>query len=81
MKWNILFEHKEVAVTCEENLGDVKEYQNLLEPSEKLKKSNDMSQIEKNCGYCHKIGRLKDHCHWNLENPNNKLKEKKEVLV
>ncbi len=39
-----------------------------------------MSQIEKTCGYFHKISHLKDHCHWNLQNPNNKLKEK-EVLV
>jgi hypothetical protein len=46
-----------------------------------LEKSNDTSQIEKTCGYCHEIGQLKDHYHWNLENPNNKLEEMKEVLV
>jgi hypothetical protein len=38
-------------------------------------------ELKKPFGYCHKFGHLKDHCHWNLENPNNKLKEKKEVLV
>jgi hypothetical protein len=46
-----------------------------------LEKSNDISQIEKTCGYCREIGQLKDHCHWNLENPDNKLEEMKEVLV
>jgi hypothetical protein len=32
MKRDTLFEHKEVVVTCEENVGDANEYQKLLEP-------------------------------------------------
>jgi hypothetical protein len=31
-KKDTLFEHKEVAVTCEKGMGDANEYQKLLEP-------------------------------------------------
>jgi hypothetical protein len=33
------------------------------------------------CGFYHKPRHLKEHCPWNLNNPNNKLKDKKRVLV
>jgi hypothetical protein len=32
MKRDTLFEHKEVAITCEESMGNTNEYQELLEP-------------------------------------------------
>jgi hypothetical protein len=35
MKWDTLFEHKEVAVICEESMGDANEYWKLLEPPTK----------------------------------------------
>ncbi len=81
MKQDTLFEHKEYVITCEETMVDGEEYQKLLEPSKKLKKALDNIQIEKMCGFYHKPGHLKELCHWNLENLNNKLKDKKEVLV
>jgi len=31
------------------------------------------------CGFYHKLGHLKEHYHYNLENPNNKLKDQKKV--
>jgi hypothetical protein len=33
------------------------------------------------CSFCHKLRHLKEHFHWNLENPNNKLKDKNEVMM
>jgi hypothetical protein len=33
------------------------------------------------CGFYHKPRHLKECCHWNLENLNNKLKDKKKVSV
>jgi len=33
------------------------------------------------CGQCNKPRHSKECCHWNLNNPNNKLKDKKEVVV
>jgi hypothetical protein len=33
------------------------------------------------CGFYHKPRHLKECCDWILENPNNKLKDKKEVSV
>jgi len=35
MKRDTLFEHMEVAVTCEESMGDANEYQKLLKPPTK----------------------------------------------
>jgi len=32
MKKDTLFEHKEVAATCEESMGDADGYKKLLEP-------------------------------------------------
>ncbi len=32
MKCNSLFEHKEIAITCEERMGDPTKYQKLLKP-------------------------------------------------
>jgi hypothetical protein len=33
------------------------------------------------CNFYHKLGHLQECCHWNPKNPNNKLKDKKNVLV
>jgi hypothetical protein len=33
------------------------------------------------CGQCNKLGHSKEHCHSNSNNPNNKLKDKKEVAM
>jgi hypothetical protein len=38
MKWDILFLHKDVVVTCKENMGDANEYKKLLELPLKPKK-------------------------------------------
>ncbi len=81
MKQDTLFEHKESVITCEETMADGEEYWKLLEPLKKLKKTLDNIQIEKMCGFYHKPRHLKERYHWNLENPNNKLKDKIEVLV
>jgi hypothetical protein len=40
-------------------LGDVKEYQNLLEPSEKLKKSNDILELKKIVDIATKLATLR----------------------
>ncbi len=81
MKRDTLFEHKEFAVTCEEIMADGEEYRKLLEPPKKLKKALDNIWIENMCDFYHKLGHLKERCHWNPENPKNKLKDKKKVLV
>jgi hypothetical protein len=41
MKRDTLFKHKEIAITCEESMGDANEYNNLLEPSTKQKKASE----------------------------------------
>jgi hypothetical protein len=41
IKQNTLFKHKEFAVTYEETMADVKEYQKLLELPKKLEKALD----------------------------------------
>jgi hypothetical protein len=33
------------------------------------------------CDFCHKPRHLKELYHWNPNNPNNKLKERKEVSM
>ncbi len=38
MKWDILFLHKDVAMTCKENMSDTNEYEKLLEPPSTLEK-------------------------------------------
>jgi hypothetical protein len=53
----------------------------LLELLKKLEKTPDYIRIEKMCNFCHKLGHIKKCCHWNPENPNNKLADKKKVLV
>jgi hypothetical protein len=81
MKQDTLFEHKEFAVTYEETIANVEEYQKLLEPSKKLEKALDNTQIEKTCSFYHKLGHLKERCHWNPKKPNNKLKDKNKVSM
>jgi hypothetical protein len=38
MKWDILFLHKNVAITCKENMSDANEYEKILEPPSTLQK-------------------------------------------
>jgi hypothetical protein len=47
----------------------------------KPEKTPNNIRIEKMCGFCHKPRHLKECCHWNLENLNKKLKDKKEVSM
>jgi hypothetical protein len=44
-------------------------------------KGSEGRRIDVICGQCNKLGHSKEHCHWNLNNSNNKLKDKKEVEV
>jgi hypothetical protein len=81
MKRDTLFKHKEVVVICKENMGDTNEYRKLLEPPTKQEKNNEGRRIDVICGQCNKLGHSKEHCHWNPNNSNNKLKDKKEVVM
>jgi hypothetical protein len=80
MKRISLFEHKEVVATYEKNMGKPTEYWKLLEPS-KLDRNNDGKWIDLVCSQCKKQGHNKECYHWNLENLNNPLNQKKEALV
>jgi hypothetical protein len=77
MKQDTLFKHKEFVVTYEETMANAKECWKLLEPPKKLEKALDNIHIKNMCGFYHKPRHLKEHCHWNPKNPNNKLKDKK----
>ncbi len=77
MKGDTLFKHKESTITYEITMVDAKDCQKLLEPLKKLETTLDETQIKNICGFCHKPGHLKECYHWNPNNPNNKLKDKK----
>jgi hypothetical protein len=77
MKRNTLFKHKEFAITYEEPMENVAEYQKLLEPSKKLEKTSDNTWIKKMCDFCHKPGHLKECYCWNLENQITNWRTKK----
>jgi hypothetical protein len=47
MKWDTLFEHKKIMVTCEETMVDVKEYWKLLEPRRKPKKQKKTFKLKR----------------------------------
>jgi hypothetical protein len=81
MKEDTLFKHKEFTVTFEETMENDEGYRKLLEPPKKLEKTPDNTRINKMCGFCHKPRHLKKCCHWNLENSNNRLKDKKKVSM
>jgi hypothetical protein len=81
MKKDTLFEHKEVVITCEECMGDANEHQKLLEPPTKQEKVSEGRIIDVIYGQCYKSRHSKECCHWNLDNSNNKLKDKKKVVV
>jgi len=70
IKHNNMFEHKEVAVTCEESMGNPTEYQKFLKPP-KSDISNDGKCTNLVCSQCKKKGHNKQHCHWNSKTPNN----------
>lgn len=61
-------------------MGDAREHQKLLEPPTKHKKLSDRRRTYVIYSQCNKQGHYKECCHWNLHNPNNKLKDKKEVV-
>jgi hypothetical protein len=46
MKRDTLFEHKETTITCEDNMGDMNEYQKLLEPPTKQEKVSKRRLID-----------------------------------
>jgi hypothetical protein len=81
MKKDTLFKHKEVIVTCEENIKNANEYQKLFKPPIKQEKASKGKRIHVIYGQCNKSKHSKELCHWNPNNPNNKLKDKKEVVV
>ncbi len=81
MKRGTLFEHKKIIFICEENMGDTNEYQKLLEPPTKQEKVNARRKTYVIYGQ-HNIQRhFQEHCHWNLNNLNTKLKDKMEVAM
>ncbi len=57
-------------------MADIEEYRKLLKPPTKLEKTPNDFQNERMYCFCHKLGHLKECCHWNPNNPNNKLKDK-----
>jgi len=61
--------------------GRCKGVPKLLKSLKKPKKAPKNTMIEKMCDFYHKPWHLKECCHWNPKNPNNKLKDIKEVLV
>jgi hypothetical protein len=63
MKRVILFLHQKVAMTCKESMGDVNEYQKLLEPPPKPKKIGDSRKGDLVCGKCKKSSHMKEHYH------------------
>jgi len=52
-----MFEHKEVAVTCEESMGNPTEYQKFLKPP-KSDISNDGKCTNLVCSQCKKKGTI-----------------------
>jgi hypothetical protein len=50
MKRETLFEHKEVAATYEENMGNANEYRKLLESPTKQEKNIEGRKIDVICG-------------------------------
>jgi hypothetical protein len=62
-------------------MGDTNEYQILLEPPTKREKANEGRRIDVIYNRCNKPRHSKECCHQNTNNPNNKLKDKNEVIV
>jgi hypothetical protein len=62
-------------------MGDANEYQKLMEPPTKQENASKGRKTHVIYGECNKLGHSKEHCHWNPNNPNNKLKYKKEVAM
>jgi hypothetical protein len=62
-------------------MANAKEYQKLLKLPKKPENALDNIWIKKMCGLYHKLRHLKERYHWNPQNFNNKLKDKKEVSV
>jgi hypothetical protein len=57
-------------------MGDANEHQKLMEPPTKQEKVNEGRIIGMIYGQCNKLRHFKEHCHWNPDNPNNKLRKK-----
>ncbi len=81
MKKDNLFKHKEVAITCEESMGDTNEYQKLKKPPTKQEEASKGMRTNVIYDQCNKLKHSKEHCHWNPNSPNKKIKNKKEVVV
>jgi hypothetical protein len=62
-------------------MANVEEYQKLLDSPTKLEKTQGNTWNEKMSVFCYNPRHLKECCHWNSKNPNNKLKDKKKGLV
>jgi hypothetical protein len=62
-------------------MANAKEYQKLLKLPKKPKNALNNIRIKKMCSLCHKSRHLKEQCHWNPKNLNNKSKDKKEVSM
>jgi hypothetical protein len=52
-----------------------------LEPPTKQEKVKEGRIIGVIYGQCNKSRHSKERCHWNPDNPNKKLKDKKEIVV
>jgi hypothetical protein len=50
MKRETLFEHKEVAITYGENMGNTNEYRKILKPPTKYEKNIEGRKIDVICG-------------------------------
>ncbi len=73
-----ILEHKETIITYEESMGNINEYQKLLEPITKQEKVSETRRTDVcNLSQCNKSRHFKEHCHWNLNNLNNKLKTRR----
>jgi hypothetical protein len=62
-------------------MGNVHEFRKLLEPPTKQEKNNKGRRTYVICGQCNKSEHSKEHYYWNIDNMNNKFKDKKEVAV
>jgi len=65
--------------TCQEIMSIVNDYWKLLELVTKLEKSIESKRANAICSQCHKPKHTKERCHPNHDNPNKKLKEKKDI--
>lgn len=82
MKQDIILYHEEVAIGHENMLEMHTTTKKLLEPftSQKVSHTIESRKIDVICAQCKKPRHVKEKCHWNLEDSNKNLKEKKNCL-